>query len=250
MKNAISAVILTKNEEQNITDCLKTLSWCDEIIVVDDNSIDKTAKLAEKFGANVFVHSLANDFSRQRNFGLQKTAADWILFIDADERVNDALQGEISQRINLISENTGYVIKRRDIMWGKELKFGETANLKLLRLAKKNTGIWSGAVHEKWRIKGNIGELRNSLIHYPHQTLKKFIGEINFYTDLRAIELYKQGKKANWVYVLVYPIGKFLFNYFLKGGIFDGVRGLLVAIAMSLHSFLVRAKLYMLSIKK
>ena len=149
----ISVVILTKNEEKHIGDCLDSLSWCDEKIVIDDHSDDKTVEIAKAKGAKVFIRSLHNDFSQQRNFGLEKAQEDWILFIDADERVSSALWYEIMQHMSeSIDDHAGFYLKRQDTMWGKVLKYGETGNIKLLRLAKKGTGKWVGNVHEQWKV--------------------------------------------------------------------------------------------------
>lgn len=245
----ICAIILTKDEEKNIADCLKTLQWCDDAIVIDDYSSDRTRELAKKYGARVFVRHLGSNFSNQRNFGLEKANAEWILYVDSDERVSDVLEGEIMQRIFTLNNYHGYYVKRRDFMWGKKLEFGETANVRLVRLARKGSGIWKGTVHERWDVKGKIGQLHNPLLHYPHQTVKEFLEEINMYTDIRASELYKQSYGTYGVAILSYPLGKFLVNYLFKRGFLDGIQGLLVAILISFHSFLVRSKLWLL-IKK
>lgn len=248
----ISAIILTKNEEKNIFECLKSISWCDEIIVIDDSSTDKTLKIVKEFkhsNLTLFEHLLEHDFSKQRNFGLDKAKGDWILFIDADERVSETLRDEIK---NLISNSdrteklNGFYIRRVDFIWGKDLRYGETGNIKLLRLARKDSGRWEGKVHEEWKIKGNVGELTNPLIHYPHQSISEFLKDINFYTGLRAQELYRRGERANFLSILIYPKMKFIQNYFLKLGILDGMEGLIFAITMSFHSFLVRGKLWSL----
>lgn len=250
----ISTVILTKNEEANIVDCIKSVSWCDEVIVVDDNSEDRTVELARKLNAKIYLHPIDNDFSSQRNFGLSKAKGDFVLFLDADERVSDALAFEISNIANQITDqalgkNCGFYIKRSDFMWGRQLKFGEAGGIRLLRLAKKNAGKWVGKVHEKWNVKGYVGKLKNPIIHFPHKTLQEFLREINYYTTIRAEELFKKGSHTNFISVLVYPLGKFILNYFLKRGFLDGIAGLVVAITMSFHSFLVRGKLWLLSKK-
>lgn len=237
----VSAVILAKNEEKNIKDCITSLNWCREIIVIDDNSTDKTAEIARKLGAKVYNHSLNNDFSSQRNFGLSKANNQWVLFVDADERLSEALALEIS---NISNNFSGLFIKRRDFMWGKQLKHGESANIKLLRLAKKDAGKWKGAVHEEWRVNGQIGSLNNELIHFPHQTISEFLKEINFYTDIKANELFKKGKKVNIFSIICYPVVKFLQNYFIKFGFLDGLEGFIFAVTMSFHSSLVRGKLW------
>ena len=135
-------------------------------------------------------------------------------------------------------------------MWEKELRHGETANVKFLRLAKRNAGQWEGFVHEEWQVKGQIGQLKNPLLHYPHQTIKEFLADINFYTTLRAEELYQRGIKTRFWQIILYPKAKFMRNYFLKLGFLDGIRGFLIAMMMSFHSFFVRGKLWMLWQKK
>lgn len=243
----ISAIVITKNEEKNIEGCLKSLSWCDEVIVIDDNSQDKTTDIAKRTGAKVFIRPLEDNFAYQRNFGLEKAKGDWVFFVDADERVSQALWYEIMAKTNLpFSPYVGYYVKRCDVMWGKQLRYGETRDSKLLRLAKKDTGRWQGIVHEIWKVKGKTELLQNPLMHYPHQTVKEFLQEINYYSDLRAKELRKKKVHVSWVSILLYPKAKFVINYVVKSGFLDGLAGLVFALMMSLHSFLVRGKLWLL----
>lgn len=241
----ISAVVLTKNEETNIADCLKTLKWCDEILVIDDNSTDATREIAKLHGANVIIHELTDDFSRQRNFALSQTKGEWILYIDADERVPAALASELQASAKNSTYN-GFSLKRIDLMWNKKLLYGETGKKTFIRFGKKNAGIWHGKVHEVWSIKGSVGTCNKSLTHYPHQTLDEFLGKINFYTTLRSQELFEQNTHANFLSILAYPIGKFFVDYIIKQGFRDGTAGIILAILMSFHSFLVRGKLWLL----
>jgi len=244
----VTVVVLTKNEEKNIVDCLESLSFCDEIIVVDDNSNDRTVEIAKKTGAIVIKHPLNNDFSSQRNFGLEKARNNWVLFIDADERVSDILAKEIRYKI---SENKyeGFYIKREDNIWRKKIKHGEAGNIWLLRLGKKGSGEWERSVHEEWKITGKTGKLISPIQHYPHQSIEVFLKEINYYTTLRALELNKSGVKVHWYDIILYPKLKFLKNFILNLGFLDGVHGLVFALMMSFHSFLVRGKLWLLNQK-
>lgn len=241
----ISAVILTKNEQENIEDCLKSLQWCDEIIVVDDYSEDNTRMIAKTLGAKVFLHHLDNDFSQQRNFALRQVQGEWVLFIDADERISLALRAEITncQSTSRRTNYNGFYLKRQDFFGGKWLKHGETAKVKLLRLGKRRAGEWQRQVHEVWKIKGRMAELKNPILHYPHQTISEFLESINFFSTLHAEVLFKEGVKTNTFQIIVYPPGKFFQNYFLRLGFLDGTSGLIVALMMSFHSFLARAKL-------
>lgn len=243
----ISVIILTKNEETNIVDCLESVVWCDEIIVVDDYSTDRTLQVIKNFSPRIkiFQRSLNNDFSAQREYALSKAKNDWVLFIDADERLSNGLSGEIRDFLEQKDPDVnGFYVQRKDVIWGKELKHGESGNINLLRFAKKNAGAWHGKVHEIWEIKGKLGNFKMPLLHYPHQSIAVFLREINYYTDLRAKELYNRGVRTNLYQIVLYPKAKFILNYFLKLGFLDGIEGLIFAIMMSFHSFLVRAKLW------
>lgn len=249
----ISVVILTKNEEKNIIDCLDSVIFSDEIIIIDDNSSDRTIDLIENYklthkNISIYKRDLSGDFSEQRRFGVSKSRNEWILFVDADEKITPELANEITE--NISDDFGGFLIPRVDHMWGKLLKHGETGNIKLLRLFNKNKGNLEGKVHETWITKNKVGNLQNPILHYPHPTISGFLKEINFYTDLRAKELFESGVKVNFLSIIIYPKGKFILNYFLKLGFLDGIPGLIHATLMSFHSFMVRGKLWLLWQKK
>ncbi|MBL7150310.1 glycosyltransferase family 2 protein [Candidatus Microgenomates bacterium] len=241
----ISAVVLTKNEEKNIQECLKSLNFCDEIIIIDDCSTDKTRKIAKKLEVKVFTRSLNYDFASQRNFGLKKTNNDWVLFVDADERISPTLRAEITNYKLQITDCFGFYIRRKDYFLGRWLNHGETANIKLLRLVKKGTGQWKRKVHEFWQIeKGRVGVLRSPLLHYPHPSVSQFLEQINEYTNLNARCFYEKGQRFQFWQMLFYPQAKFLQNYCLRLGFLDGFPGFVMAFMMSLHSLITRIKLW------
>lgn len=245
----ISAVVLTKNEEKNIINCLQTLTWCDEILVIDNKSTDNTVEIAKKQKAKVFCATFERDFSRLRNFALENARGEWVFFVDADERVPLALQKEIIRKLKN-SHVEGFFIKRIDTLWGKKLTHGDTGNVSLLRLAKRDSGRWTGRVHETWHIEGKTEKLSSPLLHFPHQTIQEFLVHINYYTDLRAQELFENHVRVHWYDMLIYPKAKFIKTYFFQLGFLDGTAGMIVAILMSFHSYLVRAKLWTLWDKK
>jgi glycosyltransferase involved in cell wall biosynthesis len=240
----LSVIILTHNDEDKIAKTLESVSFAEEIIIIDDDSNDLTCDVAIKYKPKIFIHPLTNDFSKQRNFGLTKAKGDWILFIDSDEIVTPLLQKEILGQIKNNPNINGYFLKRTDFFSGRELKHGETANVKLLRLARKDTGKWVRSVHETWVITGKTDELINPLSHYPHPTITEFLSEINRYSSLNAKFFYDQGVRVNLWQIIGYPLGKFIINYILKLGFLDGIPGIIVALMMSFHSFLTRAKIY------
>lgn len=252
MKNNITAIVLTKDEEKNIENCLNSLSWCSEILIIDDYSADRTItvingiKKKEQFRntpIKIFRRNLENDFSAQRNYGASKSIYDWLLFIDADEIVTPYLKNEIKAKLNNNAFNhKGYFIKRRDFFLGRELKYGETANVKLLRLARKNAGKWKGNVHEIWHIDGTRETLVYPLYHHPHENISGFLTKINRYSSLVAQHWIKEGRNINFWEIILYPKMKFINNYVLRLGFLDDVPGFIMAAMMSFHSFLVRGK--------
>jgi glycosyltransferase involved in cell wall biosynthesis len=237
----ISAVVLSHNDGKIIRRCIKSLLWCDEVIVIDDYSTDKTldsiASL-QKDKIKVFKHKLCSDFARQRNFGLSKAKNEWVLFVDSDERISNELKEEILLVVGFKNDAAGYYIRRRDWFLGRELKHGESGNVKLVRLAKRSAGRWKRKVHEYWRTEGKTGELENPLLHYPHTTLREFVESTNFYSSIHAKENKREAKKSNLVKIIFYPVAKFFVNYFLKFGFLDGIPGFMMATMMSFHSFL------------
>ena len=249
IKPMISAVVLAHNSGDTIGKTLQSLEWCDEVIVVDDDSTDNTREIARTHKARVVKRKLEDDFAAQRNSGLSMAKGDWVLFVDSDEVVTPELAGEIEkkaserQSVNV----SGYYLKRKDWMFGKWLAHGETSRVKLVRLARRDAGTWRRPVHEVWQIQGIVGELNSPLLHYPHKNVAQFIDEVNRYSTLNARFFYAQGAKCPWWHILVYPKAKFFVDYIWYLGFLDGTAGAIVAIMMSFHSFLTRAKLYFLT---
>jgi glycosyltransferase involved in cell wall biosynthesis len=253
----ITVVILTKNEEKNIGRCLKSLNFCDEIIIMDDYSTDKTVQQVHKvckvikfMKYSIYHRKLNNDFANQRNFGLKKSANELVLFIDADEEVSKELKDSILKNAEYLNFHfQAYSIKRRDFFWNHELKYGEVKKVRkqgIIRLVHKNSGNWMGSVHEIFHTANKITRIKGYLNHYPHSTLKAFIEEVNFYSTIRAEELFNHEIKTNAFQIIFFPIFKFVYNYFINFGFLDGSAGFTYAFMMSFHSFLVRAKLYQL----
>jgi glycosyltransferase involved in cell wall biosynthesis len=233
----LSAVVITKNEEKNIEKCLKSLSFCDEIVVVDDYSSDKTKYLAQKLGAHVFSRRLNGDFATQRNFGLSKAKGDWVLFVDADEVVTNKLAQEIGESIKKVG-TFGFMLKRKGIVeeW-------------VLRLGRLGKGKWERKVHEIWKIDGIVGKLSSSLLHSPPQSLLSYIVKLNKYSTLHAKSNIDEGKKSGLVKILFWPFFKFFQSYFVKKGYRSGLRGFVFCVLLGFHSYLAWSKLWVLQKK-
>lgn len=241
----ISAVILTRNNEDTLAATLESLAFCDEMLVIDDHSTDKTLSIAKRNGGAMYTHRLGENFAAQRNFGLSKARGEWVLFVDSDEVVSKELATEIQKAVQSVDSN-GFYLKRQDVLWGRKLRHGETQRVRLLRLAKKGKGLWQRPVHEVWNITGVVGTLQNPLIHIPHPNVAHFLDDINTYSTINAAHFFHEGKRVSGWQIVAYPVGKFIQNYILRQGFMDGMPGIIIALMMSFHSFLTRAKLWQL----
>lgn len=242
----ISAIILTKNEEARIEKAIKSLSFCDEVIVIDDVSTDGTVELAKELGATVHIHEKNKTFSGQRNFAMDAARNEWVLFVDADEEVSEELKSEIL-RLKPDATAVGYALPRRDFFWEHEMKYGETKKVReqgIVRLMKKGSGVWVGLVHERFVSSRKAVRLNGFLNHYSHDSVTSFIEDVNNYSTIRSEELFKTGTKVSGSELILYPFGKFIYTYFLLCGFLDGPAGFVYSFIMSFHSFLVRAKLH------
>jgi glycosyltransferase involved in cell wall biosynthesis len=250
MHNNLTLLLLTRNESENIQKNFDWLGKCKsikEIIVVDDNSTDDTIEQAKKLQLknqkiNIFTHSLNKDFAAQRNFGISKSKYNWIFVLDPDEKPTKKL----IRFLNHFDKHQykSYAFKREDIFLGQTLKHGENSHLYFIRLFNKNYGKFIGKVHETWQSKKSIKKTCFIVRHFSHQTVKSLIKKINFYTDIRSAELYQQKVTTNMFQIIFFPVGKFIQDYFLRLGFLDGTAGIIMALCMSFHVFLNKAKLW------
>lgn len=246
--NNISAIILARNEEDNILEALDTVSFAKEIIVIDDTSHDHTAQLAQKKGAQVIRRELKGDFARQRNFALKQARHDWVLMLDADERIPPLLKREILSLPDN-SEAAAYLMRRIDFFWNTKMLHGETGSTYVPRLVHRTRGQFVRAVHETWHSNGQVKKLHSQLHHFPHPTIIDFLRHVNFYSTLNAELYYSDKVRTNAFDIIFRPILKFIYTYFIKFGYLDGPSGFVYSFMMSFHSFLTRSKLYLLQNK-
>ena len=183
MKPRLSVIIITKNEEEMIGDCLESVKWADEIVVVDSGSSDKTCQIAQKYRARIFKAEGGN-FSRWRNLGAKEATNDWLFYVDADERVPSLLKREMETEIEKKEQVfSAFAVPRKNIRLGREMLFGGWRPDYVLRLIeKKKLKGWKGKLHEQPRIEGKIGRLENALVHFSHRGSieHKFANTINW----------------------------------------------------------------------
>ena len=187
------------------------------------------------------------DFAKARNQAMAKVTTDWVLFKDSDETVTPKLGKEIA--IAVKNKRFNYQLKRQDFFEGRKLGFGETAAVRLIRLIQPGSGKWQGKVHEVFVSRLPVKTLSRPLLHERQITFSQLFERLNYYSDLRAKELFDAGADFSILQLLFFPKLKFVHNYFLRLGFLDGVPGLMLAVLMSWHSLMVRVKLYVLSQK-
>lgn len=239
----LSVIILTKDEEKNIKDCIESVAFAHEIVVIDDNSTDKTREVAEKLGAKVYKRKL-DDFASQRNFGLTKVTGDWILYIDADERVPKELAHEIVEAIN--SQNDFfYKIPRKNKIFGKYLEHTDWYPDYQYRLFEKGKGKWDRKVHEQLQTKSSGRELEKAITHDNYDTVQQFIDKnFGIYADYEAELLISSGYKFRVMDLIAKPINEFLRRFFATKGYLDGVHGMVASVLVSFGTFVVYAKVW------
>lgn len=237
----VSVVIITKDEEQNIEDALKSVSDAQEIIVVDAFSADKTVEICRKYTDKVYQLEWQG-FARQKQTAVDYAKGQWVLVLDADERVTPELKSEIVQAISN-TDSSGFYIPRENYFIGKWIKHGGWWPDHTLRLFRKDKGRFEiREVHEKVVVDGKTSHLKNPLKHFTYRSMSDFIARAENYSTLAARELKKKGRCAGVFSLTVKPLATFLKMYFLRLGFLDGTRGLILAVLYGYYTFLKYAK--------
>lgn len=220
----LSVIIPTYNEETYIEDAIKSVAFADEIIVVDSYSSDTTRQKAHNMGCTVLERAFDN-FSGQKNFALTHATGDWILFIDADERVTQKLKQEILDVLRSPQYN-GYTLSFPHFYMNRFLYHKVD---RVVRLVKNQNIKFTGDVHEKLTFDGKAGALKNFMIHYTYKGLFHLLGKKDSYAWFQAGMSVKKGKKVTYIHLFVKPLYRFFHAYFIKKGFLDGVPGLALA---------------------
>jgi (heptosyl)LPS beta-1,4-glucosyltransferase len=240
----IAAVVITKDEEGNIADCLESVRWADELIVVDAESRDRTVEVARRYTSRVFVRPWAG-YGPQKNFGIDQAHADWILIVDADERVPDQLRQEIQDLLAAEPppDVGGYEIPRRNFFYGKWIQGGGLFPDYQLRLFRKQAGRYDDVrLHEHLAVRGRRERLREPFNHYSMPSVNHHVRKMMRYTTLGADEKLKRVRHVSGWVIATHHLGTMLKTLFVRGGYRDGVHGLIVAMFAGLHTFVKYAK--------
>lgn len=252
---SISGVIVARNEERHIGECINSLAFCDEIVVIDNDSTDATSKIAKKLGAKVFeFKKIASEghFGAMREFAVSKTKGDWLLFVDADEKVTQKLKEEIlNKKRGDSSVFSAYAIPRRNILLGHEMHWGGWWPDYVLRLIRKDKlKGFKGELHEQANIDGDIGKLENPLIHTTHESLSEMVEKTNKWSEIEAkLMLTAKHPPMNVPRFITAMFREFWYRAIVKLGFLDGPIGIIEIIYQVFSRFVSYSKLYELQIK-
>ena len=220
----LTVIIPTYNEEGYIEDALKSVAFADEIILIDSFSEDATVLLATPLVSKVISREFDN-FSNQKNEALKQAKGQWVLFLDADERVSKSLEKEIIDTIEN-SVHSGYKINFPHFYRNRFL-YNHSDDV--LRLVKREGAYYMGEVHEKLQCQGSVGKLKNKMLHYTYKDLHSYLTKKERYAWFQAKQQYAKGKRATWMHLWFKPMFRFFKSYIIKGGYRDGIPGLTVA---------------------
>jgi glycosyltransferase involved in cell wall biosynthesis len=243
-KISLSVAIITKNEAENLPDCLKSVSFAGQIVVVDSGSIDDTIKIASDFGCNVFTESWRG-FGPQKQFAIDQCTNPWVLILDADERIPvDTAQVIKNIILNPSTTAAGFSFPRKNFFQGRWIRHAGWWPDRIVRLFRKGQGRMTPAkVHESVEVKGLVEPLDCPIEHYTESRLSHILIKIDQYSTISAEEAFKEGKTASiWSAVLRAKLA-FLHNYILRCGFLDGTPGLTLAITDAVNKFFKYAKL-------
>lgn len=239
-----SVTVITLNEAANLAGALESVSWADEIVVVDSQSTDDTVRIARRFTDRVFVRPWPG-YVAQKNFAAEQATHDWIFSLDADERVPPALASEVRAILEQDPPAAGYRLPRVAFHLGRWIRSTDWYPDYQLRLYDRRRARWTGQyVHESVTADGPVSTLRGELHHYAYRDLAQHLRTMDRYTTLAARQMFENGRRAGWFELFVHPRLAFFRNYILRGGFRDGLPGLIVSAMNAQYVGLKFAKLW------
>ena len=240
----LTIIVPTKNEEHNIRECLESARWADELIVCDSFSSDQTAQIAQAYTPNVVQHEYIHS-AAQKNWIIPQASSEWVMILDADERITPELQADIKNAIRRGDEYDGFRVARRTHFLGKLIRHCGWDHDRPLRVFKRDKGRYENReVHAAIIDPGNVGQLDGHLIHYTDRDLKNYFEKFDRYSSLKAADTFRRGEKFRLWALLVKPPVRFLKMYILNLGFLDGFHGLLLCGLSTMSVFARYAKLW------
>jgi len=232
----LSVVIIAENEEDRIEDALKSCAGiADEIVVVDGYSMDRTVEIAQKYGAKIYKNPFI-DFGSQKNFALDKAGNQWVLNLDADERISEMLEkelGQLKQKPDNEIDADGFLIKRKTFYLGRWIRHSGWYPDRKLRLFRKDKSRWQGRIHEGLILEGKTKKIEGDILHFTYRNISDHINRLNRYSHMQAEDIARGKKKLLYLRALLLPPITFIRFYLWKLGILDGLPGLVIALVSS-----------------
>jgi len=231
----IAAVIITYNEEDRLPDALASVrEVADEIVVVDSFSTDRTVEIAREAGARV-VQNRFEDYGQQKNFAMTQAGSEWILNLDADERVSPELQRAIAAWKGGAAplNASAFAIKRKTFYLGRWIRHSGWYPDRKIRLFRKDAAAWHGRIHERLDVRGTVARLDGDILHFTYRDIGDHVRRLDRYSAFQAEEIIRQEKKCLFLRLAILPPVTFLRHYFWKSGILDGFPGLVIALVQS-----------------
>ncbi|OGS98070.1 MAG: glycosyl transferase family 2 [Gallionellales bacterium RIFCSPLOWO2_12_FULL_59_22] len=242
----LSVILIAKNEAANLRACLEAVAWADEIVVVDSGSTDGTLDIAREFTGKVYVHAEWPGFGKQKNRALDYASGDWVLSLDADERVTPELRAEI-EAVLASPQASGYEIPRLSSFCGRFMRHSGWYPDYVLRLFRRGSGRFDDApVHEAVRLEGKAARLKTPLLHYSYRDFDDVLDKLNRYSSAAAAVQEQRGKRGGLATAVGHGLWSFIRTYFLRAGFLDGREGFMLAVLNAEHSYYRYLKLMLL----
>ena len=249
-KIPVSVYVLTTNNRRTIGQCLNSLSWAEELVVVDSFSQDGTYEICKQYTSNIFQRKWTGHCD-QYQYAADLTHLDWIMFVDADEEIPPELVEEIRTELNRVEKDlNGYFVYRRTYYLGRWIGYGGWYPDGEIRLYRKDKGRWEGGLHARLMVDGKVGVLKNQYLHYTYGDISDQIQTIDRYSSIAAADLFRSGKKFSLFKLLFHPPFRFLKEYLFKSGFRDGLPGFIIIVSTMFYVFIKYAKLWELTISE
>lgn len=242
----VTALLITKNEEEKVTGAIRSVNWCDEVLVIDTGSSDKTVNVAKKAGARVVIYAPGKpDYAAWRNKAAREAKGDWLLYIDADEEVTKKLRNEIKKKISEL-DYEAYDIPRKNFILGKWMRHMGQWPDRVLRLIRKDALIkWEGRLHEQPKIRGNLGHLESPLIHHKHDNLEDMVTKTNVWSEVEAKLMFDTNHPPMNIFRFATAmIREFWKRMIIQMAFLDGPKGIIYALYQVFSRFVSYAKLW------
>lgn len=244
----ISVVITVLNGEKTLDSCLKSVTWADEIVIVDDGSSDGTLEIARKYTKTIYPHKSQGFVEPSRNYAIHKATGDWILILDADEEVPESLAKKLQDIVAKGSVSTCVRLPRKNIIFNKWVQNTGWWPDYHMRFFKKGSVIWSDKIHSHPEIKGLVLDLgpekEFALVHHNYESISQFLRKLDSYTTITVNEKIDAKEKFTWTKIISAPFEEFLSRYFARKGYKDGLHGLTLSILMAFYEFVIYVKLW------